>query len=467
MTDRQQAAVILGKLGKKKLMDYLSEHVLRSRQQLLVFLAHFADQVEGAVPDYYKKMIKRFAKAAMDRHGFIDYYSARSFVTPVDALLQNAEDCFAGKSYQRGVWICMAIIEEIPVVILNMDDSNGGSGMAFNWAVNLIGEHADDLPQDLRQELFGRLQKEYSKTKYSDFGFDSNLLDLMVSLANNPEMEAACFKTLDKQIVYAKTKKRDWQIVALLRNKIDFLKKSGKSAQARKLIESNLEYAEFRRILVDEAIKAKAYSRANKLVNEGRALAQAASHFGNESMWDGYLLKIARSAKNKNDIRAHARALFYSTHYSMEYYRILRKTYDKTDWQAEVEKIVGEIHKESKKRWGNNWVVITGRIYADEKQPEKLLDLLQKNELAVDSIVEFLNPLREACPAKLLTLYKKAVMLFAKGTGRNVYRDMISHMKKMQEFTGGREVVTEMIAELREKYRNRPAMLEMLTSTFG
>ena len=164
-TDWQQAEAILDKLSKAQITAYFTSHILQSRRQLNAFLAHFGEENEDAGLDFYKKMIRRFARSAGDKHGFINYYSARAFDKDVDDLLQSAEKYFVEGKYQRGIWICMAAIEAIPDIILNMDDSDGGPGTSFSWAINMIFENSAALPVSLQNELFTWLKKEYPKKK--------------------------------------------------------------------------------------------------------------------------------------------------------------------------------------------------------------------------------------------------------------------------------------------------------------
>ena len=69
-------------------------------------------------------------------------------------------------------------------------------------------------------------------------------------------------------------------------------------------------------------------------------------------------------------------------------------------------------------------------------------------------------------PEEILVLYRETVEQRAVSTGRNVYHEVVRYLKKMMTIQGGDEVVREMVLVFRQKYPNRPAMMEILKRHF-
>jgi len=102
-----------------------------------------------------------------------------------------------------------------------------------------------------------------------------------------------------------------------------------------------------------------------------------------------------------------------------------------------------EIQSRNKKHFSN-----------DGESNLRLLDRYHKN-------------LSQHFPMELFTLYEDAVKIaFAQTTGRSYYQKIYSYLKRMKGF-GDNKKVYALIRELKDIYKNQPAMREELDKIFG
>ena len=101
--------------------------------------------------------------------------------------------------------------------------------------------------------------------------------------------------------------------------------------------------------------------------------------------------------------------------------------------------------------------------YDKENMYDELLDSVMGSNGIYD-IARYGVKLGLKCPEVILKKYAdevKKMVVFA-GT-RSLYEDVARHLRKMQKIDGGDEVVANIMKEFREKYKNRPAMMDELS----
>ena len=76
---------------------------------------------------------------------------------------------------------------------------------------------------------------------------------------------------------------------------------------------------------------------------------------------------------------------------------------------------------------------------------------------------QYKHMLKKEFSEKMLEKYKQELLEMAKITAsRSIYREWVSILREMFIFEGGETVVESIVREWREKYKNRPAMMQEL-----
>ncbi|MEX0721394.1 MAG: SWIM zinc finger family protein [Balneolaceae bacterium] len=457
---------IFKKTSKEELQEFIVTEFVRVAGLKNAFVAHFAVHLDEDQEQKYKTIVRNIYKSAQGRHGFIDYYSATSLTSPLYELAEKANDLLAGNNLKESLAICKALIEEIPIFLNNMDDSDGSAGDLLYYAFDTFGAAIQQAPPLLKDELFTYCLEELPKEKYHTFGFEANFLFLVPELITNEEQEKQFFKLTDRQIEIKKRESySDYGVVQLIKAKVEYLLKASRDEEAFALIETQSTYPDLRNILVDKAITQKDFEQAKALCREGINIANDQNHPGTVQNWQQKLLDIAKLEDDTPEIQKLSEKLFFENHYSMNYYKELKATYDKTSWQEKCEALIDKI-KGKHSRGSFHDMGTLAEIFAEEKYLDRLLKLLQINDVSLSFVDRYASILKNKYPVEILDLYEKGITNYATQTGRKIYKEIAGYLKKMKKIKGGDEKIHLIIRDFRRQYNNRPAMMEVLNRHF-
>ena len=101
-------------------------------------------------------------------------------------------------------------------------------------------------------------------------------------------------------------------------------------------------------------------------------------------------------------------------------------------------------------------------FYQEEKLYDRLLEVVL-NKDGLDSLSQYQNDLIKFYPNELLDKYEKELDIQACHTSnRDTYRYLVKCLNDMKEIEGGIEKVNDICRRWRERYNNRPAMMDEL-----
>jgi len=429
------------------------------------FRAHFAEQLEEDSGPQYRSIIRNYAKAAEGRYGFIDYRSAPTLTRPLWELNNKAERLLDEGQTRECITLCQALIEEVPVFIYNMDDSDGSAGDVVMFAFDTLENLAENSPENIKKELFEWCMQEFNLQKYHDFDFQGNFLRILPLVIITKEQEEQLFEQIDRWINQEKEKKySDYGIAQLIGTKIEYLKLQKREQEILELLETHIRLPQFREQLIDRALEKEAFERAKKLCREGIAIARENKHRGTVNRWQEKIFKIAKKQHNLPEMRKWADTLFFNN-YNMQWYRALKDTYSEQEWSQKCEELIDRIKKSDHWR-GHGQVNILAQIFAEEDYTGRLLKLLQQNDGDISFVERYAGELKDTYPEEILTLYEQGIIKEARHTGRKHYRQITYWIKKMKNMKGGDERAYALYKKLLRDYNNRPAMKDEFEKAF-
>ncbi len=457
---------IFKKTSKDDLQQFIKSQFRKDFSLKNIFIAHFAELLNEDEGIKYRTIVNNLYKAAQGPYGFIDYNATRTLTDPLFDLTQKAEELLGKNNIAEALEICKTLIEEVPVFVQSMDDSDGSAGDVMEQAFDTFYNIADQVPPLIKDDLFIYCLSEYPKEKYHDFGFEYRFLDVFPLLITTADQEEQFFDLINQQIEEERGKSySDYSIIQLINAKIDYLQLAKREDEAQALIEANKNYADFRGLLVSQAISRKDFNTAKELCKEGIVIAKKEQHLGTENSWYVKILEIAEKTKNILEIRKWSEKLYFDNHFSKEYYLKLKSTYSDHGWPEKCEEIINKL-KGKEQRGGYVDVNALANIFIKEKYWDRLLKLLQINSKQIFFVDSYADKLKNQFPAEILALYEKGVKEYAISTGRNIYRDVADLLKKMKKIKGGKEKVNAIIQYFRNLYNMRPAMMEILNKNF-
>ncbi len=455
---------MMDKIPTDELKQFFLNTMIKNRQLESEFLIQFVDRISAPAQEKYRELITNIVDSGRRDYGRIYGRHLTRVINLLKDLLDKAKMFFNNGNYREGVIICQTMLEEYPMIISGMDNSEEDCYLLLEDTCQCLIASYGLFPRPLKDHVYEFLEKLYSSGKYAETGFEGELLNILELLLDSPDRQDGLLELIDRKLKLVKNDDFEWKTVSLLEKKINILNQFDRQDEARRIVEEYIQYDSFRKIILEEKMAAKQYGEAKKIAEEGLAISKQKSYSGNSFFWQEQLLEIARLNKNKMEIRKLAKQLFESSQWDMQYYRILKQTYSKNEWKEEVEKIIDSFKKIS--FFGFSHVLAVGNILKAENFPDRLLKLMKANSKHIECINHFADYLKQHYPSEVLNLYREGISVLAKHTGRPVYKEVISYMKKMNTLEDGELAVEKLLKDFRLKYKRRPAMLEMLNTSF-
>ncbi|MCL5027984.1 MAG: SWIM zinc finger family protein [Bacteroidetes bacterium] len=454
---------IFSKATKEELQEFIVSRFRRDGNLKNAFTAHFSEYIDSDADGKYSKLVKNMISAAEDRYGFVDYRSTRSLAMNLNGLLNKAKLLLEKRNLMESLSIVKTFIEEVPMLVQHEDDSAGDARNIFDYAFEIFSLIVTKAPPQLKDVLFQYCLDEYPKQKYHDNSFEDGFLYILPALISTDEHEKKFLEMIDKQVEVEKTKQfGEYGVSSLLKLKFDFLSERNLKEEARKIAEENKQYPEMMNILINEKIKSKDYIKAVGLCFEGIRIAEEKRHTGTVKDWKEKLLSVYELTNNVTEIRKVAENLFFEHLYEMKYYKKLKSTYPPEEWNGVSESIIDKV-KNRREVGSYSDAEILAKIFVEENYKERLLNLMEINKGHIHFVDEYAKYLSIEYPGKILEYYEGGVRAIAKNAGRNFYNEIAQYLKKMKKIIGGEDKVKEIIFNFQNTYKNRKAMMEILS----
>lgn len=450
---------LLEKTNEKDLKVFIKTFAARNKEFRNLFMLHFELAAKENSLEKFRSLIKSTA-ATYKRHGFIDYASSVKAIQPALDILDEAGISLDKGNYRILFDASCAVLLELPPLLLHMDDSNGFAGdciyQSFDYLQQLSA--SQDAPYTLKDEVFDFALKYYGNKSFSDFGFEDNFLDVLISAAYDENKQQKVFLIIEQQL---KTAKDEYIKKPLLDAKINLLSQTGRTREAAEILNQHRYINEYREKLIQQKITAKEYDAAQQLGEEGVKEEKTKEKWQQSIRWQGWLLQIALLQKNVADIRRYSKELyFFISDCKIEHYKIYRSTFSEEDWQQEYPKWIQWFT--DKGRITPQEMFALADIYITEKLYDRLVRLLEINPDY--SFAQYCHPyLQQQFLPELLNAYRQSLISFANNNiGRNHYVTLRKMLKNVQKINGGKELVAELVKFFIIQFKQRPAMKEEL-----
>ena len=461
---------IIEKLSKEELLSLLTEYAADDENLINTILIKHAASTDKVDIQKYKKISDNIFNAASDDFGFIHYQDVYSVSHMISNLLNKATNGIENKKFQESFSISAAIAEVCINYIQNMDDSNGWiGGLIYDAFKNIENVFYASKDETLRNLIFEWLDKQMRNKDYSDYGCDEALTSIYFELGNSEPYTKSVFQYIDDQIAIYKNG-TDWsskyRYSKLLDEKLTLLQKTGKEQDAQSLIEENLQLSDIRKIKVNQLMEQKDFSQAISLIKEGIKISEQENLAGVTRDWNNLLLKIYQEQNRKEELQRLSRNMFLRHPDSMEYYRMFKRTVEKTEWIAERTHIIEELKKGTKTNsWYYNFPYNLANLFVEEKMWAELFSEVKKaNNISITSL--YAKYLQKNYSSELIEIYRDSITKYAQSTGRNIYEDVKKYLIEMSNLENGFAKAKALKEALLVTYKNRRAMNEILGPMF-
>ncbi|GAO28628.1 hypothetical protein JCM15548_1746 [Geofilum rubicundum JCM 15548] len=455
LSSLETATNILSRMTDNDLRDFVSQQLHFDDLFLNSFLMAFPDKDQSKLSeDRYRQIIREIALKAADRYGYIDYYHADDFVSPVLSLLDDASKRLTKSNVDETFALVSVIMEETPELAMEMDDSGGGIMMIWEDALEVMCQINELAQPAFKDVMFNYFVTQLPFERYNNLGLDDSLLSLLGKLAYTKEQEKCLLELIDQRI---RTLGKEFNIRGLLQIKIDFFERQGRLAEAWEVVTANLNITEFRMKVIDRFIFEKKFDEARRFCREGIILEKGDRYaWSPGSKYKEKLLEIAQKEPNKKEILALAEDLFYSTQYQIKYFKLLKDNWPKEGWEKKRNLIIDRI-KGSDAKGSFQSAFALAKIFSEEELYDRLLKLLQINQTFMVFVDEYAKIIAGYYPAEVVELYSQAILNYAEATGRPVYNETVKYLKNLSDLAGGKDVAARLVSHFRQVYKNRKA----------
>lgn len=451
-TVAEQVDELLEKIPPEELKEFIREKSLENNTFRNLFFMSFLHYNSNESKELYEKQIKSILRAASDRHGFIDWSSARIVWTFVNNLLGTAQKQKNSRNYRDAFYICTAVMEQMTEALQYSDDSNGDIGGNINSAYEMLYSMAqEELPEEIRKLFLDYCFSVFDKKIFEGWDTHMDMLRLASLLIQTEEETEQLLKRLEKdqRSEFRNEEAQEIKYAVLLNKK--------GSQIAETFLEENISNPYLRKEAIQLAMQRKDYGKAIAIAKDGIRTDEKDKP-GYIKEWYNWLLRIAQTQNDTQKIIEYARYLFInSSSREQDYYQILKENVEPEKWNDFVEKMIHEIL--TKSRWPDYYLI--ANIFIREKWWNRLLELV-KNNPSLDRIEEYEKYLANDYANELVDLYVNGILKYLEfNMGRDHYQKACRYLRRMIKL-GGKEKANEVIFFLKNTYPKRKALMEEL-----
>ena len=250
------------------------------------------------------------------------------------------------------MFIACAVLEEMTKALNFADDSNGDIGGSIEYAVNILFTISQQpIDEPVHKELYNYCLKSWQEMLFEGWDWHYTMLDIAVELTKNDNEAKQIHILLDE--IKPNNTDWDWDMQEAQRIRANLIRKTEGEEKASAFLEKNLSNSDFRKEIIEKAIKEKDYNKAIALSKEGINIDDSDKP-GLANDWRDYLLKVYIILNDTEDIINTARFLFIdSNREKKRYFDILKKQLSPENWDDFVQCLIKDILKKDK--WADQY----------------------------------------------------------------------------------------------------------------
>ena len=434
--------------------NFLAEILENDGKLLGRFKSILCCEISAKDMERYKNQISRIFSKYAGQQGFIDYYSASSFVSELEDFLDNdIESMMANRQYKEAFELTGYAF--VKTGNQDMDDSDGGAGMLAERCMEIWQEILEHSDMDLKKSMF-RWFKEHMDNQVINY-MEENIEQILFENFQEPEfLEDKLAFTEEKVCEYKNEKEsrsRGYHVEEWVLRHIAVMKELKMSPdRIEEYIKENLEFSAVRAYYIRDCIDKKRYDAAIKALEDGKETDKNAS-----GLVSGYSVQLKELYKQTGRTEDYERELWLLI---LQYkvgdvavYKELKTLYTEEEWICKREMIFEKLPPHA----------AVDKLYEEERLYDRLLKLVLAS-VGLNKLDQFEKCLKKLYPEELLTKYETVVNSMAVHTAdRKHYRELVSILRRMQKYPGGKKRVDEIANSWKSWYGNRRAMMDELS----
>lgn len=443
--------MVLKGLSKEELTDIIVDITNQDPALENALLVKFSKGDNQQDLDGCRRLIDSIIRKYTGIEGFIRYRLTRGFVTEMEEVAEKARQV---EDTLLALEIAFLLFEEAIGAFQYADDSDGDIGSLVDETLELIEEivfgvdDTDPLQSEIFEVLLGQVENGVLDG-WSDYKID--LLSICCELVDDITLRKRLIDKIESMLDERSSDRYShYEIESMLQLLLELTKKYGTQEEAEEFIYEHLQYTAFREQLLNKLLLEKNDHKVIELAQEG----EAKDHLypGLISKWKTFRYLAYKNLSLREQQYMLAKEFLFQGDFP--YYEDLKEltSENKKDFYRHLKQEL-----KSAKSWQARSVFL--KLIDEENDLEELLLFVRSNPKYIE---EYAHKLIEHDKAKVDEVYKEYILDAASSSSnRKAYQKVCQKLIKYKRIAGKPKQV-ELIDELMDLYRRRPAFLSEL-----
>lgn len=433
--------------------SFLSTILMEDDKALLRFRSRQQVDDEKENVEQYKYQVDLIVERYLGKNRFISYYEASDFIDELqDIYRTDIRQMIDQQRYMEAFELLNYIFVMLGEV--DMDDSDGGTGMLADDTYVFWGELLEMASQDETAQMFewfihhldgsviDYLEEYIERILVEEFE-DEPYLKQKIELADHMIQNSR-----EQEDVWSK----DYHIGKWTIYRLQWMKQVGcDEKEIKKYCLENWELNQVRKFYIDQCIEEEDYETALLALEDSCMI---------DKEFRGLILEYEITMKDlyqkMGDRERYIEKLWELVTEKkagdLDMFLELKEQYSEDEWEEQREKIFQSLPKYAR----------VDILYQEEKMYDRLMDYVME-EGGMYTLQEYESVLKKIYPAKVLEKYQIEVEKMAATSGaRKKYKELVRILRKMKKLPEGKMVVNKIAKKWEQLYRNRPAMMNEL-----
>ncbi len=433
--------------------SFLTSVLVEDEKLLLRFYRTVNKKVTKEDINNYIRQVDIIVNRYLGRNHFISYYEAGDFISELEDIINedvqrmiNNGNYFSAFEVMNYIFVLMGDVD--------MDDSDGGTGMLADRIYQLWLELLDKVSPEEKKKMFDWFTSHFDGSVI-DY-LEEYIEQIIMEKFQEKEYEQEKLLLVEDMIKQSEQKdsgwSRDYDVGKWVVKYLGILKEQKASErQIEEVCKKYWDNSSVRRYYIDMCMKKKKYDHVLKVLDECILL---------DKQYSGLISEYSEKKKEIYLLQGNKKAyieqlwklvLEYNAG-NLKLYKELKKQYTNEEWLVKREEIFKKLPS----------YVRVEPLYKEEKLYDRLLTCVI-NSPGLYTLQEYENVLKKEYPEQILNKYKNEVNKMAVHTSdRKHYAYLVSLLRRMQKMKGGSKLVKQIVGEWKLKYKNRPAMMDEL-----
>lgn len=447
---------IIKNIDESEMRNILLELALKDNSLQNHILTKYVDKISPGQMSRLKQEVEMIVWKYSDRSGYVDYYHAMDYVHDLEEFLDENVQNLIDKNL---IMQAFELTNEVFHTVGNqdIDDSDGGTtwiaNSCYEYWQKILARATDEQREQMFQWFKGRPDSyviDYMKDYISDFLMDEfhDTAMLREKMRMLDELIEGAEDKTDCGSLYSSNYGHENNILKRLK----IMKELNYSEN--EINEYKIKFRHFsaiRELEIKEYLDKKEYAKAIEVLEESKKLDK--EYAGLVSKYSKQLICIYQSTGQRE---AYKKELIYQVFScrqdNLENVKLLKAECDGKEWCTYREQILNS----------NSCLGIKFSFLEFEELYDRLLKTIVESG-SIYTLDQYEKVLRKKFPDIVRDTYVNYVRKHAESVcDRKAYKGLMTYMKKIVKYPGGRERADQIAEEWKVTYRRRPAMMDEL-----